>query len=236
MATVDAQISKPSSSAEEEITSNSQTKDAPQDSVQPTRLKQSSDDIAPNKSKVGKALLDALRNKTKDVINTPVEILPITDEILAACRETFIQSLSVDGKDLVRTQLMAANCTVVAADTINCECFNQLQQNTINSIKNEFANYFIKQTNNPRIKVLTSLSEAPESDDNRVLTKNEVFEALAQQYPQLYQLRETLGLSVMASYPYEPAEEIKETVMPNSNQPSAALDDTTELEDENADD
>lgn len=186
-------------------------------------------------TKVGKGLLEQLRNKNKEALNTPIQILPVTQEMIDECKEIFLNALSADGKDLVRTQIMASNCTLMSSDTINCECFNMLQQNTVNSVKEEFAKYFINKTNNPRIKVTTTLNEPEGKDDNKVLTKNEIFEELARQHPQLHTLRATLGLAVMSTFPYEPAAEILEAVKDNTTQQAASLDDEL-LENDSLDD
>lgn len=94
-----------------------------------------------------------------------------------------------------------------------------LQYNTLNSIRNDLTNFISAQVHNPKLKVRIIFEESGNTGIlDKVLTKNEIFDQMAERFPILQTLKDQLNLTVKAHYVYEQAgQEEGEKYEPENN-------------------
>lgn len=153
------------------------------------------------KQKVGLNLLQQLKEKQKKTAENSAVAQELNEELMQQLLAQYVHRLEQEGKDLVKTQLSLCDFTLISKDEISCKCNMHLQYNTINSIRQDLVEFFEEKIGNAKIKIRVVLEESlQDAPTGRILSKNEYYEALIQEFPLIKVLKEQLSLNVKAMY------------------------------------
>lgn len=172
-----------------------------------------------SKDKMGLGLLEKLKEKTKQHNGQKNPVKELNESSLQNYIDEYASELGKEGKDLVKTQLRQCKFELTDPLTVKCTTHMHLQYNTLNSIRDDLTHFLSAKVHNPKLKVRIHLEESGNTGIiNRVLTKNEIFDQMAERFPILQTLKEQLHLTVKAHYVYEQArQEEQERYEPENN-------------------
>lgn len=156
-----------------------------------------------------------LKEKQKKSAEHSVVVKELDEELLRQLLAQYLHRLEESGKDLVKTQLSLCDFSLQSQDEILCTCHMHLQFNTINSIRQDLVDFFEEKTGIPKLKIRVILEESlQDAPTDRVLSKNEFYEALVKEFPLIKVLKEQLSLTVKAMYQIDPQELQQRTAEP----------------------
>lgn len=157
-----------------------------------------------SKEKMGPGFLERLKEKTRQNSDQNDPVKELDAAALQHYMDEYALELEKEGKDLVKTQLRQCKFKLEDPLTIQCTTHMHLQYNTLNSIRNDLTNFISAKVHNPKLKVRITLEESENTGTlDRVLTKNEIFDQMAERFPILQTLKDQLQLTVKAHYVYE---------------------------------
>ncbi|MBX9449778.1 MAG: hypothetical protein KL787_08700 [Taibaiella sp.] len=171
-----------------------------------------------SKEKMGPGFLERLKEKTRQNSGQSDPVKELDAAALQHYIDEYALELEQEGKDLVKTQLRQCKFKLEDPLTIQCTTHMHLQYNTLNSIRNDLADFISAKVHNPKLKVRITLEESENTGIlDRVLTKNEIFDQMAARFPILQTLKDQLHLTVKAHYVYEQARQEEEEYEPENN-------------------
>lgn len=141
-----------------------------------------------------------LMSEIDEMLNNAVAVEEVkkelSQEVIRTLYETYIQGILADNKMVIYAQLKMMEVELLTDNELRLVCPSVLTETYARSQQNEILEYFRKETG-VLVRVTTEVRLNEEIDaqqQQKVLSKQDIYEEMAAKNPALVQLKETLGL------------------------------------------
>lgn len=165
----------------------------------PAPAKNTGDIAPPASKKLHLGMLDDLDQAMNAAAASRKEVKKeLTIELASGIFEKYKQILQTEGKNMLHAQFSMIRLEILPPDEVHMISGSPLADNYVKEQRNFLIDFFYKESGFP-IRITTSISNDENAHNDllpKVLSKQEMFEAMVRENPNILKLKDALGLQV----------------------------------------